>query len=294
MPLGQTAMRSALRGPRRGSAEGISRAIFPYLDGNVGTDFPGIDPTRPEAIRRRRESINHFTDSIRRYLTDQVRTVTRFEVKSGRTRNSTTSDIELIRREVYERIKTIPQSYWTMLRSTEVFDRFISSAVKSLDLRPEGHWQEALRTTLGHRLPGAIAPYFRHEFQNGVEKRIRDGSASEDDLNFAAWFLLVDIWIWVQRAYKDPSQSPFNSLAEATRTLEHAALRFSNVARDISHGVDGAEAQMTSVIGDQTSGVMALLRSAGWPLTEKPTRRNGRRRNVGSKSKVSANGTPAT
>jgi energy-coupling factor transporter ATP-binding protein EcfA2 len=188
------------------------------------------------------------------------------KVKRMSEEQNETSELNLIRQSFKEKAATTPESYWHMLQSSEIFSLYLIDSLEAcIGIIPKGHWREALGSTLKSRLPHAISKYFDQREWRLLDDRLNSQKVDDDDIDFAAWLILFDIWIWKRSGYETADRSPLAYLVTTAQTLGHPLLRFALSVRATCQGVQGAEKVLLGVISERNAFVVDLLTMAGWP-----------------------------
>lgn len=208
-----------------------------------------------------------MTDALRDRLSAKLSSVGVPSMEPDLTATDRTqSQLSMLRKSFRPQQARSPELYWNMLRSTDVFaEHLIDSLGTTLHLQPMEHWREALRTVLPARVPYSVGQYLVPEEWARVEKTLDTGSASEEDLDLAAWLLLVDLWVWDNRGYRYASDSPFERVSAISRTYKYPALLLANTVRDVCQERHDHGSDFRTLVFDETTGVLRLLRDNCWP-----------------------------
>lgn len=132
-----------------------------------------------------------------------------------------------------------------------------------LNLVPRSHWWEMLRLRLLPQIPSRITIANPTLWQS-VELAFQSGNVTEADVQHAATFLLLDIWLWVTECYKEPQASRFHQLAELTRASAAPELRITHCLRDIAHGNEAREADLQAMLQSKDPATRRMFIDSFW------------------------------
>jgi len=154
-----------------------------------------------------------------------------------------------------------------------VYTEVIDILCKTLNLKPQAQWWEALRVDFVPRIQYRV-PQLHGDTWSKVEAAFADGTAGEVDEFVAAWVLFFDAWMYIHECYASPKESPFNKLAELTRGNDAAALNIAHCIRDLAFGDKSRAADFLRMIQSDDPAYRSIfaayhLRGA---LTKKSTR----------------------
>lgn len=130
-------------------------------------------------------------------------------------------------------------------------------------LTPSPHWWEVFRLRVLPKIPGRITIADAGLWRS-VESAFASGKATEAEIEHAATFLLLDIWLWVTECYETPDKSRFRILAELTRDNSAPQLRVAHCLRDIAHGDESREADLRDMIGSGDPATQRMFVDAFW------------------------------
>lgn len=178
------------------------------------------------------------------------------------------SEIQTIRDLFLLSMDGDPASFWNMIRSSPMFDGYLISSLESTaKLAPIAHWREALRMTLTERVPKGLEEFFSYTNWDQLAGRFEYGDEHlQCDIDFAAWLIFFDSWIWRNRGYVDKKESPIVRLLNAVEQSSNIILQFSLACRDLSQGKDDAITKLVNLVSSGDAGLIDLLDSAGWPV----------------------------
>jgi hypothetical protein len=266
--------------PRREILSEVMTTIWP-----VPVDRVDVPTGLPGSISRNGRAAPH----IRRRLTRKLKDIFDREFSNSQKEYHPMSnkELELIKKQFVDRLHETTNTYWNLIRGTDVFnDMFVSVIESGLQLRPSGLWREAIRVSVVGHFPRLIAHYLSNEFLDKLLGRMRDGIASAQDIEITAWLLLVDIWVWDHFGYYQAEHSPFRDLADVGREYRKPQIVFANSARDFTHGrISVNEFQRT--LWDDEAGVYTMLIESGWP-TPRKRRAKARKTKPSSRSETEA------
>jgi hypothetical protein len=181
------------------------------------------------------------------------------------------NELRLMRAAFAKRIGEAPNCYWDMLRSSEIFGSVIKSLKICLGIQLSSHWQEALRVTLDQMLPQAIGKYFDQKEWGLLAARLSQTDISDNDIDFAAWLILFDIWVWARKGYDHHEPSPFANIIEAAHSLPHPILEFALTIRNATINPKKGLPALRKLLSKPNPIIAELLTSAGWPLKPQVT-----------------------
>jgi hypothetical protein len=175
------------------------------------------------------------------------------------------SDLHLLRRSFQRKIATVPQYYYEMVLSSDVFAvHFMDLLASCLDLSHRGHWTEALKVSYKSSLPQALTRYFSPQEWDVLDWRLQAGKAEPGDVEFAAWLILFDIWVWTMHGYDKVGESPISSIATAARGLRHPVTDLALSIRDACHGARNDDKNIRGIFYNKSPTILTLLSEAGW------------------------------
>lgn len=233
----------------------VSRSIEKWTNGLLvgDTDSPRIDRIRRDLRGRLQQAgVNNPLQ------------------KSSRRKDGVMKErgLDLILRTYREKLREAPGSYWQMIRSSEIFsDYLVPSLEQFLELIPKGHWQEALRVALEENVPAAIARFFAPDEWAALARRLEARKQTDGDVDFAAWLILLDLWVW-ERDGHELQESPLKRVAHAAQGLVDPILRFLLSVREVCDGTAGAGERIRDLTKDPQSDVIQALASYGWASTD--------------------------
>ncbi len=176
-----------------------------------------------------------------------------------------TREMSMIRRSV----KTVSLDagiYTRMILASDVMrEGIVPSIVKEMNLAPAGHWEEALKATLSTLVPQAISKYLDFSEWQALGMRLSTSDATEDDLNWASWLVLLDIWIRANRASSTEEPTGLEDLLSVSKACTYDPLQFALAFRDMYLGYDSSLKNALEICEKSGSLAYKLLVSAGWP-----------------------------
>jgi len=123
------------------------------------------------------------------------------------------------------------------------------------------HWWEMFRLRLLPRVLSRITIAEADRWK-AVEGAFESGTATDADVQHAATFLILDLWLWVTRCYKRAEESYFLHLAELTRGSNLPELRVAHCLRDIGYGDKSAVARLRAMIRSKDPATRRVFRDA--------------------------------
>jgi energy-coupling factor transporter ATP-binding protein EcfA2 len=210
-----------------------------------------------------------MTENIRRFLSNKARSNPKLKALAKQRlkhTNKSTRELALIRTAFPDKMLADPGSYWRAVLNSEVYGTYIFAPLQvSQGLEPASHWQEGLRASLEHRVPAVLTAYLDPGSWGDLQKRMSAGQENDEDLDFAAWLLLLDAWTLEHGGYSSPEDSPFRKLAEVARTRACPTLDFALCVRGICLGDPLSEERLRELTADRKSAVPLMLSRIGWP-----------------------------
>ncbi|MCC8432100.1 NACHT domain-containing protein [Reyranella aquatilis] len=265
--------------PRRRRVRPISSLIAPHTNGLIRQEMDG-----------KRDNFA-MLEHIRPFLEAKVENLNVRSLGSAANRSKrgdhAREEIDLIKDTFRLGMEESPGSYWDMLWASEIFSEYvIASVISALNLRPIAHWKEGLRGSLKARIPALVGRFFDEAEWETLSVRLKEGNFSSDDQDFAAWLVLLDLWVWQRDGYVKPTDSPLIRIVEAAQYSEHSLLRFSVALWRVSHQLPGANEDMQNLTAAANSRLRTQLESFGWPHPEtKESSQRGNRQRRSTKRK---------
>jgi len=121
---------------------------------------------------------------------------------------------------------------------------------ESLMLEPRVQWAEALRTDFVPRIRYRLPQLNEHKWTQ-IESSFRSGRTNTQDEFIGGWILLLDTWLFVQRYYSSPEESPFETFVALTRDHKSPPLQLSHCIRDIAFGNDERMEDLTRILSSE-------------------------------------------
>lgn len=180
--------------------------------------------------------------------------------------NSHTRELYFARESFAEKMNKTPNYYWDTLRSSDIFDGLLESLQVCLDIKLPPHWKEAVQITLEQSVPDAIAKYFDQREWVQLNDRLSKNNATESDIDFAAWLILFDIWIWARNGYVFDEPSPLENIINTARSLKNPILDFSLAIHYATQKPKEGATVLNRLLSSPHSDVKNLLIESGWPL----------------------------
>lgn len=182
--------------------------------------------------------------------------------------------LSMIRSSSASKLIDEPGSYWRMALTSDVYEDLIfPSLLVNIPLAPKVHWQEGLRVSLATKLPAELAIFLHVDRWAELEHRLRNDLETHDDLDLAAWLMLIDVWTWEHGGYSHSKDSPFQGLADAANGRTHAALQFALCVRGCVLGFQECQAALSKLTSQHDAPIVDLLVGLGW---RRPRYINGR------------------
>ncbi|WP_341987779.1 NACHT domain-containing protein [Azorhizobium sp. AG788] len=260
---------------RRSKARSLYSVLSPFMNGLF------------DQTGKRRNNGPIMNDRMRASLEEQVGRNSKLgsllEFKPRRSiEDAHARELELIRRSFAEKMGSDDSSFWRMILDSNVYDQFIIPHISSyIDFHSISHWALALKYTLSDYVPSALSNYFNESAWNELVERVLVRSATQEDLDFAAWLLLLDVWVWEHEGYTSPADSPFIALAEAVEPLDYVPLKFAYCVRGVCQGDSKCQDHLTKLTAGENSPAAIMLFELGWPrpsVREKLSRRSSKPR----------------
>ncbi|MCF5050553.1 NACHT domain-containing protein [Pseudomonas syringae] len=186
--------------------------------------------------------------------------------------------ISSLRRSLVGTNGSYDDSYWEGIRKTDVFSNYL---VPSLEVAFEEsfdfYWGEAFRGSL-KLLPLSFNKYFDPDEWLDLAVRIKDGKYSVDDVNFAAWLILYDVWVYLRKGYDEESMSPIAELISIVSGLDEPKIKLSIVLRSSFFNSTESVGGLSSLLASDER-VMEVLETIGWPSAALITKVKASRRN---------------
>ena len=135
--------------------------------------------------------------------------------------------------------------------------------IDGVGLKGSPHWWEAIRLRLLPQIPGRIT-IANADLWRSVELAFASDQASEADIEHAAVFLLLDIWLWLTKSYQKREASQFRRLAGLTRGHSAPQLRVAHCLRDIAHGDESREADLSAMMQSDDPATQRMFVDAFW------------------------------
>lgn len=258
---------------KRRRLRSISDLIVPHMNGLIRQDSDG-----------KRDKFA-MLDSIRPFLEERVENakISSVRVFASRSKRADQAreEIDLIKATFRANMVESPGSYWDMLCASEIFTEYvISSVISALDLSPAAHWKEGLRSSLKSRIPTLLAKFFDEAEWTNLSVRLRGDDCRSEDQDFAAWLVLLDLWVWQRDGYTKATESPLIHVVEAAKGSQHTLLNFSLALWRVCHQLPGANEELQTVTTATNSNLRTLLGNFGWlpPTARGHSRRSSRSR----------------
>jgi hypothetical protein len=159
---------------------------------------------------------------------------------------------------------TNERQFWMEFQSnSKRVGTVLEAIINCLQLEPDAHWLEALRTAFLPEIPALISSYFELGTWRELTHRIRERQPTDADLFVAAWLLLVDVWIWTYEGYSDRSESDLETLDEALHGVDAPFVRLARLIRNAAFG-DQTELQALVVSANEDASLYDLLVNCFW------------------------------
>ncbi len=143
-------------------------------------------------------------------------------------------------------------------------DNILLNYSEALALEPAPQWMEAIRTRFLPRVPRLIAPFYEPSTWALVEKALVEGERRSEKVYAAAWLLLIDSWLWLYEGFDQPGDSPFASLATATREIDEPALRIAHCIRDLAYGDASRSDDLVALVRSEDPGYRSIFERCHW------------------------------
>ncbi|WP_411835544.1 NACHT domain-containing protein [Pseudomonas chlororaphis subsp. aurantiaca] len=184
--------------------------------------------------------------------------------------------IVIIHEEYLMKRKETPKVFWSMFRSSEIFNvNFIRTFESCSEIKMSGTWAEALHVGLGKSIPQSIGKFFSSSERKTIQKNLLNGNNDEDTVYFAAWMILFDIWTWAGHAYKNNKSSTINSFINKLSNspiFEIPAIKLSVlIHRLVTTPNTDSEAKLLE-LWSNCAEVREMLSQAAWIMPKPPAR----------------------
>lgn len=205
-------------------------------------------------------------DIIRSRISDRVANYDlrhlRYDFDGGELRRSP-DDMAGLYAAFRQRKDNSPSSFVELFSSFSGFSSLITAPiVAQAQIHDEIFWAEAMRTVVSGRIREHLLPRFAKSQWEKVTKRIQLGRATRAEKDFAAWLILLDIWIWGFHGYELGHQSPMCRLAKCARTSSDSILSFCVALRDIAVGE--SDDLLPEAFAKADRNLKGLLEAAAW------------------------------
>jgi hypothetical protein len=160
-----------------------------------------------------------------------------------------------------------PSNFWReVLNSVGLSALILDFISDNFRLTPRTHWWEALRVAF---LPSIVenATLFDEARWSAMEETLRNKSFNQSDVYFAAWLILLDVWLVVhevREAQDQPLFATLNGIIGAAKNIEAAPLVVANCVRDISLGETRRKADLLSLLRSSTLEYRELFERCLW------------------------------
>ncbi|OLU02969.1 hypothetical protein BVK86_11700 [Pseudomonas reinekei] len=255
------AMATALNNSLRGSKHTTKRQVRSFLELAIKIWLTD-NLARPTSVAKFFNALDHSKASQKSgMMVDDERKV----VRPGR---STFFPIADLRGALVGFNGSRNESYWEGLRKTDVFSHYITPSLEvALDETFDFHWSEAFKGSLKSSLPMSFKKYFDPDEWAALESRIKSAAYTADDVNFAAWLILFDVWVYLRKGYSEESKSPISDLISVARQSDEPKIKLAIVLRGcFLNGVESAGELSKLLASDER--VMEILAKSGWPLED--------------------------
>lgn len=155
--------------------------------------------------------------------------------------------------------------FWRAARSEPGFiEPLLSVFIASFELTPDAHWREALRAGPFQEVPSLIAPYFERENWRNITTAVAAGACTEDQSYFAAWLLLLDVWLYQQKGFEAEAESPMKDLADAARRSKDGPIYFARLLRGLFLGDGSDKEEFTRLMHSSEQWLRRILERSYW------------------------------
>ncbi|MDJ0661945.1 MAG: NACHT domain-containing protein [Crocosphaera sp.] len=133
-------------------------------------------------------------------------------------------------------------------------------------LEPRAQWWEALRVSFLPKVPERI-PLFDPDLWSQVELAFTEGTPTQADIYFAAWQLLLDVWLYVFEYYDSPDETIVAQLVNLTRDNPAPPLRIAHCIRDIAYGDESRTDDLIAMVNSQDPEYQGIFERCYWKDT---------------------------
>ena len=176
-------------------------------------------------------------------------------------------ELSLMRSTLLGNLDMGQKSFGEMLLTSEIFSNLLMESLNfCLNLHPKAHWNHALKISLKDILSKEIGKYFDVSTWSQLTKRLKKKTVDIEDLDFAAWIILFDIWVWNWSGYEKPESSPAFEIIAAAQKSNDIVIKFALIARDICTDSNINNIDLNQIDLSSTNRLTELLRQLGWKI----------------------------
>ncbi|UVL17663.1 NACHT domain-containing protein [Pseudomonas sp. B21-044] len=189
------------------------------------------------------------------------------------------SSVGVIHEECFLKHHEAPKTYWSLLRSSEVFNvNFLRTFENCSQIKIDGMWAEALHIGLSESIPNSISKFFSESEREKVQSNLLRGHLDEDTVCFSAWMILFDIWRWEALDYENTRNSKIDHFIEQitkTSAFEIPEIKLAIFIHRIATKSDKESEIELLKLWTNNNQIGDMLSEAGW-TAPKPTRKTGK------------------
>lgn len=178
---------------------------------------------------------------------------------------SSNFSIEEFRRESLASDGLNGASFWEKLRNTDVFSHYVTPSLEMVfEENFDFHWSEAFKSSLRESLPVSLKKYFNTDEWSALVSRIQSAEQTEDDVCFAAWLILFDIWIYLRKGFVEEGESPVLNLISIVANLDDPKIQLAIVLRNCFVSERQSVDEFSNLLASNNE-VMDIMKRIGWP-----------------------------
>ncbi|WP_165572438.1 hypothetical protein, partial [Comamonas thiooxydans] len=176
-------------------------------------------------------------------------------------------NLELLRKAFIDKIDENPAFYWSMYCDSELFNTFFAERIHAF-VKFEGQplWVNALRVKVRTDVSKTIAKYLDTDAWIALESRLSSSNFTSEDLDWAAWLLLFDSWLWCNGGYEDPDDSPFLQLCSIASEISDSRIKLAVCAYKTLHASAFPDVNFARLLADDDGSIRNILLSSGWKI----------------------------
>ena len=156
------------------------------------------------------------------------------------------------------------QNFWqAILDDSEVYSFILDLFCDIFALEPRAQWWEALRISFLPRIPERI-PLFDQDIWSKVELAFTEGTPTQADIYFAAWQLLLDVWLYVFEGYDSPNETIVARLVDLTKENQAPPLCIAHCIRDIAYGNKSRTKDLIAMVNSAEPVYSSIFETCYW------------------------------